>query len=275
MRVLDPLKLCVVHLTSRIRNVLRYLGVRGALGYAGKEKCLGLLWKAIGRRCRRPVYRLYALDSRWPLYARAGSSDRDVFAEVFVRRQFAHLDYPGDPRLIVDCGANVGYVSRYFLTRFPNTHLLAIEPDHDSFEVLQQNVEPFRDRVTTLCAAVWSHGTRLSLSRGTYRDGREWATQVRECSGGEKANVAAVDIGSLLSERAFEHIDILKVDIEGAEKQLFAESCHTWIDKVSMIVIELHDEQCRKTFSEALGFSKFEFSVCGDLTVARRSEVPS
>ncbi len=43
----------------------------------------------------------------------------------------------------------------------------------------------------------------------------------------------------LLAENAIDEIDILKVDIEGAEGDLFAE-CESWISKVRLIIIEVH-----------------------------------
>jgi hypothetical protein len=43
-----------------------------------------------------------------------------------------------------------------------------------------------------------------------------------------------------MREHGVDYIDILKVDIEGSEKEVF-ESCETWIDRVGVLIVELHD----------------------------------
>jgi hypothetical protein len=79
-----------------------------------------------------------------------------------------------------------------------------------------------------------------------------------------------MDITALLAESGFAHIDILKIDVEGAEMHIFAPECRDSLDKVEMIVIELHDVQCRGTFFGVPGPERFRLSVSGDLTVAKR-----
>ena len=53
------------------------------------------------------------------VYCRAHTSDLGVFRQIFIDREYRCLDDVQEPRLIVDCGANVGYASAYFLARHP------------------------------------------------------------------------------------------------------------------------------------------------------------
>jgi hypothetical protein len=55
------------------------------------------------------------------------------------------------------------------------------------------------------------------------------------------SRVRAVTIASLMDKAGFDRVDILKLDIEGAEIELFDANCEEWIDRVDAIVIELHD----------------------------------
>src|SRR4051812_12644684 len=71
--------------------------------------------------------------------ARHGTSDLMVFDQIFVERQYSCLDHLHDPKLIIDCGANVGYSSAYFLSRFPKCALIAVEPDPGNFSMLAIN----------------------------------------------------------------------------------------------------------------------------------------
>jgi FkbM family methyltransferase len=211
---------------------------------------------------------------RHPLRCRKGSSDRDVFRQIFVQREYACLDDLTDVDLVLDCGANVGYSSAYLLDRFPECHVVAVEPDPDNFALLEANLTPYRGRVRTVRSAVWSHPTGLVLSNARYRDGREWARQVRECRPGEPPAFTATDIGSLLRESGREKISILKMDIEGAEAVVFASDCASWLGKVDALVVELHDDSsfggCSEVFFAAIVGEDFDVSRNGELTVCRR-----
>jgi FkbM family methyltransferase len=173
------------------------------------------------------------------------------------------------PKLIVDCGANVGYASAYFLTRFPEAHVVAIEPDPDNYSMCLTNLSPYGERVTLLRAGIWTHDAPLMVSRGQYRDGREWAAQVRECQKGETPEVYGRDIGTVLSQTRFDAIDILKIDIEGAERAIFSGSRHMWLDHVCNIAIELHDTMCEAVFFTAMSGYKYDLSRSGEVTVCK------
>ena len=57
---------------------------------------------------------------------------------------------------------------------------------------------------------------------------------------GEGHAVAAITRDRLMRDQGIDHIDILKVDIEGAEKEVFADTS-AWIDRVGSIIVELHE----------------------------------
>jgi hypothetical protein len=62
----------------------------------------------------------------------------------------------------------------------------------------------------------------------------------------------------------------LKVDIEGAERVMFASRSQAWLSRVDNIVIELHDAECRDTFFKAIAVQHFTVTTCDELTVCRR-----
>lgn len=260
---------------TRVAEVHGVLGTRGTVAYLFKERLLRALSWVAGHWFLPSAYRLYARESRFPLLCRYGTSDRDVFRQVFVERGYSCV--PGGPggcapRFIIDCGANVGYTSVYFLERFPNSWVLAVEPDPENFLMLCRNLARHGERAQALCAAVWSRKASLVAVRGRYGDGREWATQVRESDEGEEADVRAFGVEDLLDRSGFGQMDLLKVDIEGAEVEVFGENYQGWIGKVGAFIIELHDERCREAFFSALKVdgSAFRFFESGELTVAER-----
>jgi hypothetical protein len=64
-------------------------------------------------------------------------------------------------------------------------------------------------------------------------------------------------------------IDILKIDIEGAESVLFS-GAPRWVNKVRAFAIELHNNECRQAFYGALDYEEFSYSVSGEITLAQR-----
>src|SRR5207248_8916260 len=71
---------------------------------------------------------LFTKFSRHRLICRLRTSDLAAFRQILISQDYAALDQTQNVGLIVDCGAYVGYSSAYFLSAFPNSQLVAIEP---------------------------------------------------------------------------------------------------------------------------------------------------
>ena len=215
-------------------------------------------------------YTLFCRYSRYGLQCRPMTSDINVFTQIFMSREYRCLDEVQEPGLIIDCGANVGYSSAYFLSRFPKARLIAVEPDPKNFAMLLNNIRPFGERATAICSGVWSREVGLVFSQEPFGDGREWARTVRAARDGEKADLKAKDIGTLLREFGFERISILKVDIEGSEAEVFGSNYEAWIGKVDTLVIELHGAKCEEIFAKAIANEDFRVEQSDELVVCKR-----
>jgi FkbM family methyltransferase len=207
--------------------------------------------------------------AKFPLRVRPGTSDRAIFWQIFGDREYRCLDQLKNARLIIDCGANVGYSSAYFLTRFPSSRLIAVEPDIDNFDLLRTNLAPYADRCHFVNSAVWSKPTGLVFVDSTLK-GAECSRRVREARGDEKPAMIATDIQQLLKESGFDRISILKIDIEGSERELFSSNYSEWLPQVDHIVIELHDDECAVAFQKAITTEPFVLSSCEELVVCKR-----
>lgn len=198
------------------------------------------------------------------------TSDINVFTQIFMSREYRCLDEVQEPSLIIDCGANVGYSSAYFLSRFPKAHLIAVEPDPKNFAMLLDNIRPFGGRATAICSGIWSREVGLVFSQEPFGDGREWARTVRVARDDEKPDMMAKDIGTLLKESGFERISILKVDIEGSEAEVFGSNYEPWIGRVDHMVIELHGGKCEEIFGEAIAKEDLRVERCDELVVCKK-----
>ncbi|OWK35994.1 SAM-dependent methyltransferase [Fimbriiglobus ruber] len=216
------------------------------------------------------LYPVRAAGLARPLYVRPHSSDPIVFSAILRNETYGCVGDIPSPGLVIDCGANVGFASVYFLNRFPGCRVIAVEPDLANYAVLERNLAPFADRVKMVRSGVWSHPAGLKMNEESYRDGRDWARMVRECRPGEQPEFTATDIGTLLAESGADRISILKIDVEKAETEIFARNYESWIDRVDVLVIELHDDECRNVFFRALSGRPFQIREAGELTVCHR-----
>lgn len=214
-------------------------------------------------------FEVLSKSAGYPLNCRAGTSDLQVFGQIFVQREYRCLDDVPSAQFIIDCGANVGYSAAYFLSRYPGSTVLCVEPDSSNFAVLQSNLKPYRDRARALRSAVWSGSAGLVISDETFGDGREWARTVREARVGESATIQSIDIGTLIRDSGFERVSILKIDIEGAEETVFSAGYEEWLPLVDNLVIELHGDRCEAVFHRAIAQRGYAVSRCDELTVCR------
>jgi len=198
-----------------------------------------------------------------------GSSDVDLFQSIFVNGEldFWRSSVHDSPQLILDLGANVGYASAVFLSLFPRAFVLAVEPDPTNIEICKRTLAPYGARAKVVEGAVWPTRGHLVLSCGTFGDGREWATQVRPADLGETATVTAWDIPGLLGMCSRNEIDILKIDIEGSEKALFAQNVGEWLPRVHNLCIETHGAECAQAVTSALAPFRYRVGQTGEYTL--------
>jgi FkbM family methyltransferase len=214
-------------------------------------------------------------NASYPVTMRTGgSSDRQVLHQVFIQEEYEPLalEYPN---VILDLGANVGYSSAYFLSKYPTARVVAVEPDPDNCALCRRNLSPFGKRATVVHGAAWPERVRLVLVRGAFRDGREWATQVKPAAHaeGEVANVEGYDVPALIGLTGGTQIDLLKIDIEGSERELFERNTDTWLPSIRNLCVELHDHDSAAAFFGALSRYSFDCFRSGELTVCRNLRI--
>jgi len=243
----------------------------GNLGLPQAVEYLFLKRRGVKASGDNASYTLHSKHARHALVCRGGTSDRYVFHQIFVQREYRCLDDVKKAGLIIDCGANCGYSAAYLLSRYPDSFLMAVEPDSSNFQALEENLKPYAGRYRVVQSGVWSHVTGLVVeSNSNFGDGMEWARAVREPRDGEKPDLMATGIEQLIVESGHERVSILKVDIEGSERVVFGQGSLGWIDKIDHMVIELHGKECSDIVHAAMAGRGFSVSECEELTVFSR-----
>ena len=83
--------------------------------------------------------------------------------------------------------------------------------------------------------------------------------------------MTAVDVQSLIESCGTERISILKIDIEGAEFEVFSSPAwRNWLGRVDTVVIEVHSVDALEVTMAAFTESGFETTWCDELILAQR-----
>jgi FkbM family methyltransferase len=146
--------------------------------------------------------------------------------------------------VILDLGANVGYTMVDFALRHPTARVIGVELDRDNAVLASRNVAPFGGRCTVLHSAVWTANGTVRYGMGVPPEG-EWGYRV----GGGAEEAPAVRVETLLDRLGVGRVAFLKMDIEGAELELFSDGA-AWLSRVDALYVEVHSSH--RTPSEAL-----------------------
>lgn len=202
-----------------------------------------------------------------PFRVRLFTSDMWVFKQILLEEQYADALPTKSDAFVIDLGGNIGAYAALVLSRRPDARVVCVEPDPNNAAIARRNLAPYGSRAEVLATAIWNEPVPLRIeSEGV---GKEWAVRVRPCRDGERPDVTAVTIGEILEREGRDRIDVLKVDIEGAEEQLFA-GTPSWIDAVELYAIELHGPDATRTVEEALGSEGWSRQWRGEVNLFRR-----
>ena len=178
----------------------------------------------------------------YPLSLRTKTSDVSALRQIFSHKEYA-IDFPFEPKIIIDAGGYIGFASIYFANRFPDATIVTLEPEKSNYQLLQKNVRNYQNIHPQNKAIAQKANQSFDIVDKGY--GKWGAVTVsKEKSQNEKIidSVTTTSIDALMAENHFEHIDILKMDIEGTEEEVFESNFETWLPKTKCLIIELHDD---------------------------------
>ncbi|MBC7629032.1 FkbM family methyltransferase [Ferruginibacter sp.] len=137
---------------------------------------------------------------------------------------------------IIDCGANIGLSAIYFKKLYPNSKLIAFEPDKKVFEACQYNLNQFGfSDVKLINAGVWNYDGSLNFLPDNSLGGR---IVEDDQSGKNYYSIKVVDFKKYLNVE----VDFLKIDIEGAELDVL-KNCRNELKFVKRIFVEYHSDK--------------------------------
>lgn len=173
---------------------------------------------------------------------------------------------------IVDAGANIGCATIHFRNIFPAAKMVCIEADRENFGMLSQNIQLNNDKHTTaLQKAFWINNDVLNFGVG-IRGNREKELSFGVIEeGGTK--VTGITFSDCMRTLSTDRIDLLKIDIEGAEKALIEdkEGFMHLLNHTQILAIELHHEVIHPLdFIDIIKSAGFSYMQYGEITICWR-----
>jgi len=167
-------------------------------------------------------------DTENSMWIRPDTSDQFVLNEIFL----ADVYYIANMQKVsfaLDIGANIGAFSSRLSRRFPDCKIISVEPEPSNFSVLQKNCSA-NPNITLINKAVWSHSDGVEI----FADSGGTAV----VSNDESFLVDSISFDELVKD--FEYIDLMKMDVEGAEVEIILNASPDSLRKISKVTGEFH-----------------------------------
>ena len=150
------------------------------------------------------------------------------------------------PNIIFDIGANIGIETFRFRKLFPFSKIISIEANKENFNILKKNLDQDKN-VVTLNLGIWNEKTKLKLKKSNKNSSQGFAYEKLDSNEKGEEFIDADTIQGVIDKFSISEIDILKIDVEGAENFIFDNSCDFWISKVKTIIMECPDSDAPLT----------------------------
>lgn len=155
-----------------------------------------------------------------------------IYNEIFNNNIYNFISKSKNP-FIIDAGANIGLSVIYFKKLYPNSEIIAFEPDENVFTTLEYNINSLQiNNVTLVKKALWNEVTELRF----YSEGADGGRLANEGENNQIIKINTTLLSDYINNRI---VDLLKIDIEGAELFVLQEA-RRYLKNVNNIFVEYH-----------------------------------
>jgi FkbM family methyltransferase len=184
----------------------------------------------------------------------AGPTDYQVFKYVFI--DIYHVPFrqlPAQP-VILDLGSNVGFTCVHYASLFPGAKIYGYELDVNNYQVALKNINELPTIHITNKGIGYAGGVFYYESQQ-----QSDAFQLTEAKTPTSKEVSVIPLSEVLNEKVIPYVDFMKMDIEGAEIDIFDKGDLSWLNRVTRLHMEIHSKEAISVISDKL--TQFGFKV--------------
>lgn len=183
----------------------------------------------------------YDLARGLSLTLRTRSSDTNVFNDVWLSGVYDVPDFDWkNVRTVLDIGAHVGVFSLYAVSKAPSAKVIAVEPEPSNLELLRKNVSLNHLENQIAVEAFGVAGKPGSLSLNVMPGRGECNSMYRQTEASYRIEVPVTTLTDLFTRHAIDRCDILKMNCEGAEYEIFYSLPDEYFRRISCMLINYH-----------------------------------
>jgi FkbM family methyltransferase len=164
-----------------------------------------------------------------------------IFKEIFIDKQYDYkLENIKKPKIILDVGANIGLYTAYINLKYPDATIHAIEASPEAFKVCQKNLNKLNNKNINcyLFAAGSENGKTIIYSSPVSSSSSLYCN--RGASNGVPNLIEIKCLSNFLKERDIPEVDILKIDVEGAEYSILIDDKDLLNKfKIKLLIVEI------------------------------------
>jgi FkbM family methyltransferase len=187
-----------------------------------------------------------------------------MFSEIFLKQVYL-FQADNEKPFIIDAGSNIGMATIYFKSVYPQSEIICFEPGPETFAILKNNIALNSLKgVDAQQMAVMDQEGSIDFFMHPDRPGLQGVSHWPDAEGvrSRKIEVKAMPLSSFISRP----VDLLKLDVEGAEELVINELVKS--NKLGMVkemLIEYHlhfvDQGDLPGFLKTLSQAGFKWQV--------------
>jgi len=201
-----------------------------------------------------------------PFRLRSKTSDVRIFDFIFTHKEY-DIELGFEPKVIIDAGANIGLTAIFYSNKYPSSKIISIEPEQSNYNLLKENTRKYKNIISLNSALSNVSDQDLAIKDTGHGN---WAFMTEPISVESKKEtpiVKSISVNEIMKQYDLGTLDIVKIDIEGYEKEVFEKNSESWLPYTRCLIIELHDRMkkgCSKSFFSAISQHDFSFFHRGE-----------
>jgi FkbM family methyltransferase len=206
---------------------------------------------------------------------RPGTFDLSLVKAILCEGSEYELPIALQPRVIVDAGANIGVTALYFAAVFPEARIFCFEPLPANLALLRENTAPFGDRIVVIPKGLSDRTAVLDFhpSPNAHDFSAGGFGAWGQTNSTQHLEVTTLD--EAMREYGIPGIDVLKLDIEGSEGPALRGTSPEVLEKLDVIVGELHDVEDWAVIqhlsrTHRVGYRKVYWNTCTSSVAVNR-----